>query len=148
MSNLIENTVRLVEEFNNEIVFDMSRKNLDDTGAASSSLRIESDRKTIKSFGVFYLKYLDTGSGPWTRPELYKKLGYILELTGWAARNDINPYAAAYSIAHNGNRIHKDPSKGIELTKKREKLLEEIKKQAPAWVKDDLRIRLKQIKVN
>lgn len=138
MSELIDNTVKLVEGFNDDIKSDLSSKNIDNRGIASNSLRIETTKNSVKSIGVFYLTFLDKGRGPgkFPPPEV---------IAGWAATKpvEINPYLIGRKIAREGTEIFKNPSKGILLDQKRDKLAKAINENAPKWVKDDLLILIK-----
>ncbi|NIV13657.1 MAG: hypothetical protein GWN62_20965, partial [Aliifodinibius sp.] len=68
MSELIDNTVRLVEEFNQQIRSDLNSKGIDNTGEASRSMRIEVEqigtKVNIRSLGIDYMYYLDQGRAP------------------------------------------------------------------------------------
>lgn len=142
--NISPTILNLVEQTKQFIQNDMSSKGLDDTGAASNSLRIEQSFSGItlstKLIGAKYIEYLDRGSGIWEDPEKYISLGYILQSSGWAQRKGGNPYAAAYVIANEGSRIYKDRKNGIMLDEKIEVLTKEIEK--------DLTIELKKQIIN
>ena len=139
MSELIENTVLLVENFNDEIRSDLSSKGLDNSGQAANSIRIVTTKNSVTSFGVDYLFYLDKGRGPgkFPPPETIKK---------WVESKPVpvHPFVIGRKIAREGTEIFKDNSKGIELDVKREELTKKIKQNAPLWAKNDI---LKQIRV-
>lgn len=149
MSELIENTVLLVENFNDEIRSDLSSKGFDDSGEAANSLRITKTKKSVTSHGVFYIEYLDRGSAPWRNPNQYKKLGFILsaDVSDWAFRKatDISPYAIAHTIAHKGNSIYRNPSSGLTILRKIDDLKVKIKNNAPFWAKADILTELHKI---
>lgn len=139
MSELIKNTIEEVNKFNDEIKSDLSNKNIDTSGNASNSIRIEDDDKSVRSLGIFYLTFLDQGRGPGKFPPPDA-------MAGWAIRKpvEINPYLIGRKIAREGTEIYKDKNKGIMLDEKRKRLQETIKKEAPKWAKTDL---LKVLKV-
>ena len=139
MSELIENTVLLVEAFNDEIRNDLSSKGIDSSGQAANSIRITKTSNSVTSFGIDYLYYLDKGRGPgkFPPPESIKK---------WVESKPVpvHPFVIGRKIAREGTEIFKDNSKGIELDKKRDDLTNKIKQNAPLWAKNDI---LKQIRV-
>lgn len=139
MSKLIDNTIILVEGFNDEIKKDLSSKNIDSTNNASNSIRIESTRNKVTSLGVDYLFYLNKGRGPGKFPPPQV-------IAEWANRKPvpISPFLIGRKIAREGTEIFKNPSKGIQLGEKIERLKTEIKQNAPAWAKEDL---LKTIRI-
>ncbi len=142
MNELIENTVELVEQFNEDIKSDLSSKGIDNSKDASNSLRIKveqsSNKINISSLGVDYIYYLDKGRGPGKFPP-------VKVTEDWVATKpvDINPFLVGRKIAREGTEIYKDNSKGIQLDKKREELQKTIKEQAPKWAKKDLLIKIK-----
>jgi len=131
-----EVTKKTLEELRDKI----RAKIPNNTGDAASSLEIDGN----KLLGNDYIYYLDKGSKPWANPDKYKSLGYVLGLSGWAEKKGINPYAAAYGIAHNGSSIFRHPEKGIQLdslvNETIENLYETIKEQAVIEAKTFLKI--------
>jgi len=105
----------------------LAAKGIDNTGGASASLEVKGN----KLMGNDYLYYLDQGSKPWTHPQDYKSLGFILDKSGWAKNRGVNPYAAAYGIANKGSRIFRDKSKGIQLDSLVDEMLENLIKELP-----------------
>lgn len=142
MKELIENTERLVEDFNDQIRSDLNSKGIDNTREAANSLRVETTKTgskiNISSKGVFYLEFLDKGRGPGKFPP-------VNLIQDWAINKpvDINPFLIGRKISLEGTNIFKDNSKGIQLDKKRQELQSIIKEDAPKWVKQDLLIQLK-----
>ncbi len=139
MSELIDNTVVLVENFNNDIKSDLSTKRIDNSGIAASSLRVDSDLKSVSSLGVFYLTFLDRGRGPGKFPP-------VDVIREWANNKpvEINPFLIGRKIAREGTEIFKNPSKGIRLDDKIKKLKQEINQKAPLWAKQDLLIQIRK----
>lgn len=132
MSELIDKTVVLVEGFNEEIRSDLSSKGIDSSNTASNSIHIIVSGNKITSLGIDYLTYLNTGRGPGKFPPPEN-------IIAWAARKPvpISPYVIGRKIAREGTEIYKNPSKGIMLGEKRQRLLSEIKQNAPIWAKND-----------
>ncbi len=137
MSELIGNTVKLVSDFNNEIKNDLSSKNIDNTGEASNSIRIEvsetKEKINITSKGIDYLYYLDQGRAPGKFPPVDKIYDWVINKPV-----DINPYLVGRKIAKEGTAIFRNRSKGIMLHEKRRELLDEINKKSPEWAKNDM----------
>lgn len=109
-----------------------------DQGKAARSLRVEIVGNEVRSLGISYIEYLNRGSAPWANPDNYKKLGFILDQSRWAARNGVNPYAAAYSIAHHGSQIFQGKKQGIELEKKIEELKARLRQNIPGYVRTEI----------
>ena len=143
MATIKEVVLEALEDFNKSIVSTMQDKNMDHTGAASSSIRIEDNGHILKSFGIYYIEYLNRGSAPWDNPENFAKLGYILDkVTNWAADNGVNPYAVAKVIAEQGSRIYRNRELGLKLEDKKTQLEEELNKLLPTFVKNDIILKL------
>lgn len=144
MSELIQNTVKIVEEFNNRVKQDLSSKGIDNSRKASDSIHIETKQSgtsiNIQSLGIDYLYYLDKGRGPGKFPPRDT-------IENWTISKpvDIPPFLVGRKISREGTEIYKDQSKGIQLTEKRKEVLKEIKQDAPKWAKQDLLIKLKGI---
>ncbi len=150
MSELIENTVELVKQFNEDIKSDLSSKGFNFSNDTYNSLRVNSFQfagvANIQSLGASNIEYLDRGSGPWDDPTKFRKLGWILseEVSDWAfGKAQLNPYAVAHSIAHKGNSVYRKPSSGLMIGVKIKRLQKTIKEQAPKWAKQDLLIKIK-----
>jgi hypothetical protein len=143
MSELLKNTAILVEDFNEKIKQDLDSKGIDNSRVASNSLRVVVNEKenSVQSRGVFYLEYLNRGRPPgkFPPPDVIKD---------WVITKpvDINPFLVGRKIAREGTEIFKNRSKGIEVDKKSQELLKELKEKAPKWAKQDLLIQLKQFK--
>lgn len=138
MSELIEQTVELVEQFNDEIQSDLRTKGIDNTGQTAGSLRIESTKNSVKSIGSNILYFLDKGRGPGKFPP-----PAIIEEWVKTKPVDINPYLVGRKIAREGTAIYKDNSKGVQLDNKIEKLKVKIKEIIPVFVKADVLNQLK-----
>ena len=140
MSELIKNTVKLVERLNEDIRQTLAAKKIDNTKEAANSLRIDVDeqRERVRSLGVFYIYFLDVGR----KPGKFPPVDVIEE---WARTKPVeaNPYLVARKIAREGTEIYKNRSKGLELDKKRNRLQQEIREKAPKWAKEDVLIHIK-----
>lgn len=138
MSLLIQNTVILVENFNDEIRSDLYTKGIDNSFTASDSIRIEAGLYRVTSYGVDYLYFLDKGRGPGKFPPPES-------LRQWVNSKPVPvaPYVIGRKIAREGTEIFKNPSKGIQLEEKRSRLLAELREKAPEWVKNDLLNKIK-----
>lgn len=134
MSDLFNMVKEEVERTNEQIRQAMPR----DEGKAASSLHVEIAGNKINSVGLSYIEYLDRGSAPWADPSKYRSLGFILEKNGWSDRHNINAYAAAFVIAHEGSQIYKGRKQGIELNDKLLQLKERIKQNIPKFVKTQI----------
>jgi len=140
LSELIENTEKEVELFNFEIKATMSIRNLDSSGAASDSLRVESDSNSVTSKGVFYLEYLNRGRPPGKFPPMAAIERWVIE-----KGLDIPPFLVARKIAREGTTIYKNRSKGLQLEPKIEALQKTISENAPKWAKNDLLLQIKEM---
>jgi len=127
-----------VGEFNDWIKEDIN----DYSGKASQSLKVEIDGNTVISIGADYIELLNRGSHPWSNPDKYKSLGFILNKNGWAVSKGLNPYAVAYNLAHFGSQIFQGKKKGLQIEDKKERLQKELKEQLPQYIKIDVKQRL------
>jgi hypothetical protein len=130
-------SIRILEsvmrEFNDSIKETLRAKGIDNTREASESLRIESDKDSVKSIGVDYIEYLDRGRPPGKFPPVDK-------IRQWVSTKpvEINPYLVGKKISIEGTEIFKNPSKGLELDDKISKLQDELKKSLPKGLKADI----------
>jgi hypothetical protein len=130
-----------LNEIGNNLVNDLRQKlkSFDDTGKTSNSLSHTSGENFLEINGLKSIEYLVRGSGVWRNPENYRKLGYILDITGWAERRGMNPYAVAYVIAHEGNQVFRGLRKGLDLTS----VIESGTKQIMKAMGEDVTVRVK-----
>ena len=114
---LIDIIVKEVEQFNKDLARILQVRNLVDTRRALKSLRVVKSSRAVLSVGVDYLEFLDRGSGPWADKSQKSKLklGFILKVSGWAARKGVNPWAAASVIVESGSQIFRGEKAGIEI---------------------------------
>lgn len=143
MNEIIQNIIIEVEKFNDSIKEALDSKKITNTGEAARSLRIDYGEDFVKSIGIFYLEFLDTGRGPGKFPP-------IQPLIDWAKKkfgvNDKEAkqiaFLTARKISQLGTEIYINNGKGIELDKKiiilRENLNQSIKNSVKFEVKEKL----------
>jgi len=114
---LIDIIIEEVKQFRKDLINMLINRKLVDTGKSIESLKIESSNNNVKLLGVDYLEFLERGSRPWADKSLKskRKLGYILKVSGWAARKGVNPYAVASVIVESGSQIFRNERAGIEV---------------------------------
>ena len=136
----MQNTVLLVEDFNDQVRSDLYTKGFDNSFTASDSIRTEVFMFRVVSKGVDYLYYLDVGRAPgkFPPPESIKAWVESRALT-------VSPYVIGRKIAREGTEIYKNPSKGIQLDEKRRDLLQQLNDNAPKWAKQDIINQLKLV---
>ena len=147
MELIISQIVKEVEEFNESIKDALSSKNISNTGEAANSLRIEHGEDFVKSIGIFYLEFLDTGRGPGKMPP-------IKPLILWAQNKYGVDYDEAKSIAWGtakkiaklGTEIFINQGQGIELEKKVLTLKENLNKSLPNSVGFEIKQELDKFK--
>lgn len=119
MNNQIEAAILQVEKFNDSIKDALNTKRISDTGEAARSLFVEHGADFVRSIGIFYIEFLDTGRAPGKFPP-------IEPLKKWAKSkfgvDDKEATSIAFAVAHKikklGTTIFISNSKGIELDKK------------------------------
>jgi hypothetical protein len=147
MNNQIEAILEEVEKFNQSIKDALNSKNISDTGEAARSLRTEFGSDYVRSLGVFYLEFLDTGRGAGEPPPFRKILEWAIRRTGKDASGAYG--LAVYvtnKIAEIGTKIFIDNSKGIELHQKIVTLRKAINQSVTDSVVIDIRQRLDKYK--
>jgi hypothetical protein len=143
MSKLVENTVKVLEDAEQEIRRDLSAKKIDDTGEAANSMRIDARMEGAKLkatlSGVGYMYYLDQGRGPGKFPP-------VDAIDNWVANKpvEIPAFLVGRKIAREGTEIYKNRSKGIMLNEKRKTVQSTIKQEAPKWIKEDILNKMKK----
>lgn len=140
MSKTIEMIIQEVEAFNESILEALNAKKINASGEASRSLRIESDFESVKSLGIFYLEFLDTGRGPGKRPPIQKLIEWARIKFGTDEKESTKiAFAVANNIAALGTLIYRNNKEGIELDKKivtlRKAINEKLGESAKADVK-------------
>ncbi len=143
MTELQKVIIKEVEKFNESIVKALDSKSISNTREAAKSLYVDYGSTFVRSIGIFYLEFLDTGRGPGKMPP-------IAPLINWAKTkfsvDDEEAEQIAWGVAKKikkvGTAIYRNNSKGIELSKKvvtlRKTLLEEVQNQVIIEVKQRL----------
>ncbi len=140
MALVLEEILKEVEIFNESIRKTLDEKGINNTEEASKSLRIEFGNNFVKSIGVFYLEFLDTGRGPGKFPNIGAIREWVRTKKGVTDARELDrvTFLVARRIAQIGTRIFRNNSKGIELEKKinilNERLIETSSKAAKAEV--------------
>ena len=119
MNDQIEATIKEVEKFNDSIRDALNSKNISDTGEAARSLFVEHGEDFVRSIGIFYIEFLDTGRGPGKKPPFRPILVWAMRRTGEDASGAWGLAVHVQNkIAELGTLIFQNNSKGIELDKK------------------------------
>lgn len=145
---IIEGIIKKVEKFHDSIVNALDTKNISNTREAAESLRIEFGFDFVRSIGIFYLEFLDTGRGPGKPPPFGRILEWAMQRTGEDASGAWG--LAVYTrdkIARLGTQIFRNNSEGIELSEKILTLREEINKSIRKSVDFTLNQRLDRFKI-
>jgi hypothetical protein len=143
MTDLQKAIIKEVEKFNDSIVKALDSKNISNTREAAKSLYVDYGNDFVRSIGIFYLEFLDTGRGPGKMPP-------IAPIQKWAkvkfSVDDKEAEQIAWGVAKNikkvGTEIFRNNSKGIELSKKivtlRKSVIEIVQEQAVIEIKQRL----------
>lgn len=135
--------IKEVEKFNDSIIRTLDTKNISNTREAARSLRVEYGKDFVRSIGIFYLEFLDTGRGPGKFPP-------ISPLIDWAkvkfGANEEEAKQIAFAVSHKikklGTEIFRNNKKGIELDKKiltlRKAIIEAISEEAKIEIEQKL----------
>lgn len=140
---IIPSIVKEVELFNESIKDALDSKNISNTGEAARSLYVDWGENWVKSIGIFYLEFLDTGRGPGKFPPIEPIIRWAQNKFG-VDENEAKgiAFVVARKIANLGTEIYLNKGNGIELEKKiitlREKLNEVIKESAKFEIKQKL----------
>lgn len=121
MNNQIDAAIKEVEKFNDSIKDALNTKRISDTGEAARSLFVEHGADFVRSIGIFYLEFLDTGRGPGKFPPRRPIERWVESKLGISPSDsefDGVVYVISKKIADLGTAIFRNNSKGIELNKK------------------------------
>src|SRR5512145_2840339 len=116
---IIRSIVKEVELFNESIKDVLDSKNISNTGEAARSLYVDWGENWVKSIGIFYLEFLDTGRGPGKFPPIEPLIRWAQNKFGVdevEARGIA--FVVARKIANLGTEIYLNKGNGIELEKK------------------------------
>jgi hypothetical protein len=147
MTSEIKTIIEEVEKFNESIREALNAKNINNTREASRSLFVDHGENFVRSIGIFYLEFLDTGRAP-------GKLPPIEPLKDWAktkfGADDKEATSIAFAVAHKikeiGTEIFINNNKGIELDKKIVTLRKAINKAVTEDVKTQITQKLDEFK--
>lgn len=132
---IIEYIKTKVEEFNESIAKKLDEKKINAAGDAKKSLRVSESGGVVKSTGIHYLWYLSEGR----RPGKYPPLAPIAR---WIRIKKIpsTPRVIAELLKQNGSRIYQNRERGLQLRKKADKLSDEINKELPAILSNQIKV--------
>ena len=144
---IIEAVIQEVEKFNDSIRDALDSKNITNTGEAARSLYIEHGEDYVRSLGIFYLEFLDTGRGPGKYPPFEAIMEWAIQKTG-QKRSELYGLVryVQKKIATLGTEIYRKKSKGIELEKKVLLLKEEILAIIPKYINAEITKKLDRFK--
>jgi hypothetical protein len=110
----------------------LNLKGIDATGSASESLEVKGN----ELFGNDYIYFLDKGRKPGKFPPVKNIIEWIRQKLGIndGTENRI-AYAIGYVMKRDGTRIYQDQSKGIELDKLVDEMLNELYEELPETAK-------------
>ena len=147
-NSLIELVKEEFELFNESIRDALTTKKINNTKEAYNSLRVEYSNNSVKSLGIFYLEFLDTGRGPGKLPPFAPILKWAMEKTGQTEQEcwGLAKYVQQ-KIANVGTEIFLDNSKGIELDEKIKLLRVTLNEKLTIQVKEQLTQRLNKYKL-
>lgn len=121
MNNQIEAAIKEVEKFNDSIRDTLNSKDISDTQEAANSLFVEYSEDFVRSIGIFYIEFLDTGRAPGKFPPRKPIANWVeskLGISPGEPEFDGIVYVISKKIADLGTTIFRNNSKGIELDKK------------------------------
>ncbi len=121
MSTSIDIVIQEVEKFNDSIKEALNVKNINDTREAANSLFVEHGKDFVRSIGIFYLEFLDTGRAPGKFPPRAPIASWVESKLGISPNDsefDGIVYVISKKIADLGTTIFRNNEKGIELDKK------------------------------
>jgi hypothetical protein len=148
-----EKIIQIVESefelFNESIRETLKAEKINATGEASKSLRVESDNNSVKSLGVFYLEFLDTGRGHGKYPPLDKILDWVKVKFPEKNEDEAEIFAKIVQqrIAKLGTLIFQNNGVGgIRLSEKKELVRQNLSIALKKEVKEQLTQRLDKFK--
>lgn len=149
MNNQVNAVLEQVELFNESIKDALNTKRISNTGEAARSLRTEFGEDFVRSLGVFYLEFLDTGRGSGKFPPYQPIANWVslkLGITPSDSQFDGVVYMIRKKIAALGTEIFRNNNKGIELDKKIVTLRKAINESVAKSVVIDIKQKLDKFK--
>lgn len=119
MNNQIEAAIKEVEKFNNSIRDALDSKNISNTGEAANSLFVDYGENFVRSIGIFYLEFLDTGRGPGKYVPIKPLQDWAKQKFGIGEKESLSiAFAVSEKIRQLGTEIFLHHGEGIELSEK------------------------------
>ena len=121
MNNQIEAAIKEVEKFNDSIIDALDSKNISNTGEAARSIYIDFGENFVRSIGIFYLEFLDTGRAPGKFPPREPIAEWVQSkfgLSPGSSEFDGIVFVIQRKIAQLGTEIYLNKGRGIELSEK------------------------------
>lgn len=120
-----------LENLKEKIIFQMSSKGIDNTGAASASLEV----KDNELLGYDYIYFIDKGRRPGRFPPVNIIRDWVRSKLGISEERENNSVAflVGRKIANEGTNIYQNQSRGIELDRLVEETLNELQKELPEY---------------
>ena len=125
-----------LEEFNSDIRVRLREKGINNTGAASESLRVQRTEKGAASMGNDYIYFLEYGRGSGKFPPVTAMRDWVRTKLGVTEPKEVNriAYLVGRKIATEGTAIHNDRKKGIQLYELIPKFLVNLQKKINAYI--------------
>ena len=147
MKATTEMIIKEVNAFNESIQEALASKKINASGEASRSLRVEVSNNIVRSIGIFYLEFLDTGRGRGKMPPISKLIEWAKIKFGKSEEESTQiAWAVARNIQQLGTLIFRNNKKGIELSKKVVTLRKAINEKLGETAKADVKQLLNKFK--
>ena len=150
MNEQIEVIIREVEKFNDSIKETLTAKGINDTREAANSLFVDYGNDFVRSIGIFYIEFLDTGRGPGKFPPKAPIERWVTSKLGISESDpQFNGivYVIQRKIARLGTEIFRNNSKGLEIDKKIVTLRKNLNEAVTESVVTDMKKRLNKFKI-
>lgn len=119
MNNQIEASIKEVEKFNDSIRDALDSKNISNTGEAARSIYIDYGENFVRSIGIFYLEFLDTGRGSGKYVPIKPLQDWAKQKFGSGEKESLSiAFAVSEKIYQLGTEIFRNNGEGIELSEK------------------------------
>lgn len=142
---VIDEIIKLVEDFNDSIIETLNVKKINDTREAARSLHVKHGKDFVQSIGIFYIEFLETGRFPGKMPPLAPIEDWVERKLGIDYLDsdfDGVVYAIRKKIADMGTRIYQNNSRGLEIGKKIVNLRKAINEEVQNAVKIEIQKKL------
>ena len=121
MTDQIKAIISEVERFNDSIRDTLTAKGINDTGEAARSLYVDYGNDFVRSVGIFYIEFLDTGRAPGKFPPkdpIGKWVQSKIGISDTDPEFDSIVFLIQRKIARLGTEIFRNNGKGLEIDKK------------------------------